>query len=37
VTVSEAALAGPAMPPAPRPSELLLHGLLEVVEPEWRE
>ena len=27
VTVSEAALAGPAMPPAPRPSELLLHGL----------
>jgi hypothetical protein len=27
VTISEAALAGPAMPPAPRPSELLLHGL----------
>jgi DNA-binding CsgD family transcriptional regulator len=27
VTVSNAALAGPAMPPTPRPSELLLHGL----------
>jgi tetratricopeptide (TPR) repeat protein len=27
VTVSEAALSGAAMPPAPRPSELLLHGL----------
>jgi DNA-binding CsgD family transcriptional regulator len=27
VTVSETVLAGPAMPPAPRPSELLLHGL----------
>jgi DNA-binding CsgD family transcriptional regulator len=27
VTVSEAALAGPAMPPVPRPSDLLLQGL----------
>ena len=27
VTVSKAALAGPGMPPAPRPSELLLRGL----------